>query len=136
MREKMVAHLASSAADPDTVDFKQDPGGVVDVEFVVQYLLLAHGHAHPEVTDPSPRAALGKLVAAGLLSEADGAALADALALYREVELHLQRAGGTSVRRLTREGPPLPGGREAWFARVQAARERVRAVYARRLGNR
>jgi glutamate-ammonia-ligase adenylyltransferase len=107
----------------------------VDIEFVVQYLLLAHGHAHPEVTDTAPREALEKLVAAGLLGAADGHDLAEALALYREVELHLQRTGGASVKRLTREGPPVPGGREAWFGRVTAARARVREIYARILGD-
>jgi glutamate-ammonia-ligase adenylyltransferase len=132
MRDKMVAHLGSAGAD--AVDFKQDPGGIVDVEFVVQYLLLAHGHDHPEVADPAPREALARLAAAGLLAGDDARALADALALFRAVELHLQRTGGASVRTLTRAGPPLPGGREAWFRKVEAARERVRAVYARVLG--
>jgi glutamate-ammonia-ligase adenylyltransferase len=133
MRDKMVTHLA--AGEADAVDLKQDPGGIVDIEFVVQFLLLAHGHDHPEVTDPSPARALERLVAAGLLPEADGTALADALATFREAELHLQRAGGESVKRLAREGPPLPGGREAWFERVRAARERVRGIYERVLGN-
>ena len=28
-------------------DLKHDPGGMVDIEFVVQYLVLAHAHDHP-----------------------------------------------------------------------------------------
>jgi glutamate-ammonia-ligase adenylyltransferase len=132
MRAKMEAHLASGAAD--AVDLKQDPGGVVDIEFVVQYLLLAHGHAHPGVIGTSPRAVLPRLAAAGLLAPEDADALLAALALYREVELHLQRAEGRSRRRFERAGPPLPGGREALYGRVQGAREAVRAVYGRVLG--
>jgi len=31
-------------------DLKHDRGGLVDVEFCVQYLVLAHAHAHPELT--------------------------------------------------------------------------------------
>ncbi len=31
-------------------DVKHDPGGLVDVEFAVQYLVLAHAHAHPALT--------------------------------------------------------------------------------------
>jgi glutamate-ammonia-ligase adenylyltransferase len=132
MREKMRAHLATETEG--AADLKQDPGGVVDIEFIVQYLLLAHGHAHPEVIGTNPRDVIPRLSAAGLLPEADGAALLETLALYREVELHLQRAEGESRRLLERAGSPLPGGREALFERVQAARSRVRAVYGRVLG--
>ena len=31
-------------------DLKHDAGGMVDVEFAVQYLVLAHAHAHPALT--------------------------------------------------------------------------------------
>ena len=31
-------------------DLKHDAGGMVDVEFAVQYLVLAHAHRHPELT--------------------------------------------------------------------------------------
>ncbi|HWQ40210.1 MAG TPA: bifunctional [glutamate--ammonia ligase]-adenylyl-L-tyrosine phosphorylase/[glutamate--ammonia-ligase] adenylyltransferase [Burkholderiales bacterium] len=31
-------------------DLKHDPGGIVDVEFTVQYLVLGYAHAHPELT--------------------------------------------------------------------------------------
>ena len=35
-------------------DLKHDRGGMVDIEFIVQYLVLAHAHAHPRA-DPQPR---------------------------------------------------------------------------------
>ena len=31
-------------------DLKHDAGGMVDIEFAVQYLVLAHAHAHPALT--------------------------------------------------------------------------------------
>ncbi len=31
-------------------DLKHDPGGMIDIEFIVQYLVLAHAHRHPELT--------------------------------------------------------------------------------------
>lgn len=31
-------------------DLKHDRGGLIDVEFIVQFLVLAHAHAHPELT--------------------------------------------------------------------------------------
>ena len=41
MREKMVEHLASK--DSDMLNIKQDPGGLVDIEFLAQYARLAYG---------------------------------------------------------------------------------------------
>jgi glutamate-ammonia-ligase adenylyltransferase len=44
MRDKLrAAHLVK----PDLFDVKHSLGGMVDVEFVVQYLVLAHAQAHP-----------------------------------------------------------------------------------------
>jgi glutamate-ammonia-ligase adenylyltransferase len=44
MREKMAdAHANKSAL----FDLKHDRGGLIDVEFIVQYLVLGHAHATP-----------------------------------------------------------------------------------------
>ncbi len=44
MRQRMLdAHASNST---ELFDIKQDPGGLVDVEFIVQYLILGHAHAH------------------------------------------------------------------------------------------
>jgi len=46
MREKMhAAHPNRSKL----FDLKHDRGGMIDLEFIVQYLVLAHAHAHPEL---------------------------------------------------------------------------------------
>ena len=46
MRRKMVdAHAGKS----ELFDLKHDPGGLVDVEFIVQYLVLAHSQAQPRL---------------------------------------------------------------------------------------
>jgi glutamate-ammonia-ligase adenylyltransferase len=40
--------LDAHASNSDEVfDIKQDPGGLVDVEFIVQFLVLGHAYAHP-----------------------------------------------------------------------------------------
>ncbi len=52
MREKMRAHRLGSASLKDTkgkVDLKQSPGGIVDIEFLVQYLILKHAHEFPDI---------------------------------------------------------------------------------------
>ncbi|TDQ59851.1 glutamate-ammonia-ligase adenylyltransferase [Mesocricetibacter intestinalis] len=40
MREKMYLHLANTAADKFNI--KTDPGGITDIEFIAQYLVLAN----------------------------------------------------------------------------------------------
>lgn len=53
MREKMRASLGTpvrEGADPDAFHTKHDRGGIVDIEFMVQYLMLAYSSEYPELT--------------------------------------------------------------------------------------
>jgi glutamate-ammonia-ligase adenylyltransferase len=47
MREKMRASLDKSSQQQ--FDLKQGPGGIVDIEFMVQYTVLRWAHYHPEL---------------------------------------------------------------------------------------
>ncbi|MEJ2592941.1 MAG: bifunctional [glutamate--ammonia ligase]-adenylyl-L-tyrosine phosphorylase/[glutamate--ammonia-ligase] adenylyltransferase, partial [Candidatus Thiodiazotropha sp.] len=47
MREKMRASLDKST--PEQFDLKQGAGGIVDIEFMVQYTVLRWAHEHPEL---------------------------------------------------------------------------------------
>jgi glutamate-ammonia-ligase adenylyltransferase len=80
MRQKMRdGHPNPSAL----FDVKHDAGGLVDVEFTVQYLVLAHAHAHPELTANIGNIALLRRCAElGLLPEDIALPAADA---YREL---------------------------------------------------
>ncbi len=44
MRQKMLAHLASR--EDAIINLKQDPGGLVDIEFLAQFARLAYGGEH------------------------------------------------------------------------------------------
>lgn len=69
MREKMRSALASGR-NGTGFHLKQDPGGIIDIEFMVQYLILAHAHEQPRVTDyPDNVRQLETLGEVGLLSE-------------------------------------------------------------------
>ncbi len=46
MRDKL---RAAHTVKPDLFDVKHSAGGMVDVEFAVQYLVLAHAHQHPSL---------------------------------------------------------------------------------------
>jgi len=48
MREKMRNHLNKST--DELIDIKQGIGGLVDIEFLAQYLVLAHCHAHKSLS--------------------------------------------------------------------------------------
>jgi glutamate-ammonia-ligase adenylyltransferase len=37
--------------DEEASDLKRGSGGIVDIEFMVQYLVLAHAHDHPALTE-------------------------------------------------------------------------------------
>lgn len=77
MRQKMRDHLAPK--DPNEVDLKHSPGGLVDIEFLVQYLALAHAHAHPEICQwPDNMRLLETFMAADILPAADAQQLMDA----------------------------------------------------------
>ncbi|MBS1209101.1 MAG: bifunctional glutamine synthetase adenylyltransferase/deadenyltransferase [Proteobacteria bacterium] len=66
MRQKMRDAFADKG---EGFELKHDAGGLIDVEFIVQFLVLAHAHAHPELTENKGNIALlGRAAAAGLIT--------------------------------------------------------------------
>ncbi|NJM44487.1 MAG: bifunctional [glutamate--ammonia ligase]-adenylyl-L-tyrosine phosphorylase/[glutamate--ammonia-ligase] adenylyltransferase, partial [Brachymonas sp.] len=81
-------------------DVKHSPGGMVDVEFVVQYLVLSHAKAHPDLRANSGNIALLKAAeSCGLLPVAMGEQAANA---YRQLR------SAQHVARLDEQQPQLP----------------------------
>ncbi|GAA3569101.1 bifunctional [glutamate--ammonia ligase]-adenylyl-L-tyrosine phosphorylase/[glutamate--ammonia-ligase] adenylyltransferase [Marinobacter xestospongiae] len=82
MREKMRASLGTRtvAGEPPAVfHIKHDWGGIVDIEFLVQYLVLAYSADHPELTQWSDNIRqLEELGRAGVLPVADTERLREA----------------------------------------------------------
>ena len=82
MRQKMFD--AHGAIKPDVFDLKQDPGGIIDVEFIVQYLILAHAHTYPNLTENLGNIALLKRAAEhGLIDKTLSDAAQQAYRSYR-----------------------------------------------------
>jgi glutamate-ammonia-ligase adenylyltransferase len=81
MRQKLESNARS---------LKRGPGGIVDIEFVVQLLQLKHGREHPEVLMPNVWDSLDALEAAGLLPRDDAAALRKGYSYLRLVEARLR----------------------------------------------
>lgn len=76
MRDKMYA--AQERHEPDLFHLKHDPGGIVDIEFMVQYGVLRWAAEHPELTGPRTTAELlAALAGAGKLEPTEASALVD-----------------------------------------------------------
>ncbi|QIM53683.1 bifunctional [glutamate--ammonia ligase]-adenylyl-L-tyrosine phosphorylase/[glutamate--ammonia-ligase] adenylyltransferase [Hydrogenophaga crocea] len=91
LAQEIVAMRAKvRAAHPvrgERFDVKHSAGGMVDVEFVVQYLVLLHSQAHPELRANSGNITLlRRAEAAGLLSPGLGEASGRAYRRLRQVQ--------------------------------------------------
>jgi glutamate-ammonia-ligase adenylyltransferase len=67
MRERQIRHLVTGG----TFNAKYSPGGLVDVEYLVQGLQITHGHNEPRLRQTNIREAMASLVQTSLLSEED-----------------------------------------------------------------
>ena len=119
MREKMRVHLDSESteatgrrggSEPESgdavlvsgFDLKHGAGAIVDIEFMVQFWVLALSHEHPEVARWSDKVRLLEaLEVIGVLSAADQKLLHEAYLAYRSA-VHYQWLGGemSSFKRL------------------------------------
>ena len=88
MRDKM---RAAQAFMPEVFDFKHSPGGMIDAEFAVQFLVLAHAGQYPLLADNVGNIALLEHAeSVGLLPVGMGQAAADAYRVLRHWQ-HLAR---------------------------------------------
>ncbi|MDB4076525.1 bifunctional [glutamate--ammonia ligase]-adenylyl-L-tyrosine phosphorylase/[glutamate--ammonia-ligase] adenylyltransferase [Porticoccaceae bacterium] len=94
MREKMRKHLDRGTKD-GKFSLKQGTGGIVDIEFMVQFAVLAWSHDHPSLTRWSDSIRIiESLAKCGLLDEQNALRLIDAYKSFRiaghRLQLHNQ----------------------------------------------
>ena len=86
MREKMRAHLGNK--HKDRFDIKADEGGITDIEFITQYLVLRDAHSKPKLTRWSDNVRILELLAQNdIMDEHEALALTRAYTTLRD-ELH------------------------------------------------
>jgi len=68
---------------PGQINLKYSAGGLIDIEYAVQYLQMMHGHDHPNLRTPNTLQALAALVNEGLIASIDGAGLRKAYVFTR-----------------------------------------------------
>ena len=85
--------------DSGLFDLKHDSGGIVDVEFIVQYLVLAHAAAHPELTRNLGNIALLEMLGElGLIGQQQARAAAEAYREYRRLQHAIRLQGESRAR--------------------------------------
>jgi [glutamine synthetase] adenylyltransferase / [glutamine synthetase]-adenylyl-L-tyrosine phosphorylase len=82
---EMRTAIANEKGDADVWDFKYAAGGLIDIEFVAQYLQLVHAAAQPEILDTSTARTLEKAARAGILKAEDADILRPAVALFHSL---------------------------------------------------
>jgi glutamate-ammonia-ligase adenylyltransferase len=126
MRAKMRVNLGSKATAAGTAanafdatalfNLKQDAGGIVDIEFMVQYAALAWSHTHPALLQFTDNIRiLEGLERAGLLPGSDSELLQEAYKAYR----------AAAHRQALQKQPGVVRGDQ-----FQAERQQVRRIWA------
>jgi [glutamine synthetase] adenylyltransferase / [glutamine synthetase]-adenylyl-L-tyrosine phosphorylase len=99
-------------------DVKYRSGGLVDVEFIAQYLILADAARHPDVISGATAVAYQRLASAGAIEAGAAATLRNAGRLWRTLQ---------GLLRLTVEGAfeqsKAPEGLKAILARAAGAND-------------
>lgn len=96
MREKMYEHLSHTPAG--YFDIKKDRGGITDIEFIAQYLMLANAPTTPELTTWSDNVRIFEdMVKYQVISAEIGQRLTEIYVELRNHIHHLNLAGKNSV---------------------------------------
>lgn len=95
MRKKMLEHL--SRKQHHRFDIKVDSGGITDIEFITQYLVLRFAHSYPELIRWTDNVRILELLAQyGIMEQQQAQALACAYVLLRNELHHLRLQGRES----------------------------------------
>ena len=123
-------------------DLKQAPGGLVDIEFVAQALLLQHAHEHPQLISTETETVLAAAASVGVLPLKEADILLPALRLYQALTQMIrlclttpfdpETAPRALLERLARTAE-LPDF-SSLDAHVRATEEAVRQCFERLIG--
>jgi glutamate-ammonia-ligase adenylyltransferase len=108
---EMRAAIAKEKGDRERWDLKYAAGGLIDIEFVAQYLQLIYAHRSPDILDTSTARVLDKAWALRVLTVEDAEILRPAVQLYHDL---------TQILRLCLPGPFDPKTAGAGLLRLLA----------------
>ena len=139
---EMRAAIAKEKGDRNRWDLKYAAGGLVDIEFIAQYLQLVHAHSVPGILDTSTAGVLDKAWTLRVLPVEEAEVLRPAVQFYQDLTqiLRLCLAGpfdtktaGAGLLRLLARAADVPdfASLDATLIETQA---KVRASFVRILG--
>jgi [glutamine synthetase] adenylyltransferase / [glutamine synthetase]-adenylyl-L-tyrosine phosphorylase len=139
---EMRAAIAAEKGDKERWNLKYVAGGLIDIEFIAQYLQLRHACEMPDVLDTATARVLDKAARLGLLGAEDADVLRPAARLYQNLIQILRlclagpfdpKAAGPELLKLLARAADVPdfATLEAHLAETQA---KVRTSFVRILG--
>jgi [glutamine synthetase] adenylyltransferase / [glutamine synthetase]-adenylyl-L-tyrosine phosphorylase len=145
LRARMETEIAREGSEHFNI--KTGRGGMVDVEFIAQYLQLLHGGSRPKLRQANTLAVLRALREEALLGEKDFLVLDSGYRFLRRLENRLRLVHDQSINELSGEraylvklarrlGYPDRPRRpdEVFLEEYRAVTEKIRAVFERLLG--
>jgi glutamate-ammonia-ligase adenylyltransferase len=128
--------IAQAKGDGDPWDLKLAAGGLIDIEFLAQYLLLRHARAEPSLVGVSASTVIETAARCGLLDAESAGILVNAYRLFSDVTQILRltldpgtdpRAANEAVKRRLAKvaGQPAIGGLESCLCDMRAEVRRV-----------
>jgi len=134
--------IAKEKGDDEVWDLKNVAGGLIDLEFIAQFLQLVHAAKHPDILDTSTLRVLEKAARVGVLTARDAEVLRPAALLYHSLTQILRlclsgpfdpKTAGAGLLQLLTRAADVPD-----FATLEAhvtdTQTRVRACFSRILG--
>jgi glutamate-ammonia-ligase adenylyltransferase len=139
---EMRSAIAKEKGDRECWDLKYAAGGLVDIEFIAQYLQLVHAHELPDILDTSTARVLDKAWTLHVLAVEDAEVLRPAVRLYQDLTQILRlclpgpfdaKTAGAGLLRLLARAADVPdfAALDATLIETQA---KVRASFVRILG--
>jgi [glutamine synthetase] adenylyltransferase / [glutamine synthetase]-adenylyl-L-tyrosine phosphorylase len=136
---EMRAAIAKEKGEGDRWDLKYAAGGLIDIEFIAQYLQLVHAHLLPDILDTSTLRVLEKAVSLRILAAEDAEILRGAAQFYHDITQILRlclpgafdpKTAGAGLLRLLARAADVPD-----FATLDATltemQSKVRASFVR-----
>jgi glutamate-ammonia-ligase adenylyltransferase len=139
---EMRAAIAKEKGDANPWNLKYAAGGLVDIEFIAQYLQLVHAAAVPDILDTNTARVLEKGARLNLLAREDAEILRPAVRLFHDLAQILRlclpgafdpKTAGAGVLALLARAADLPDF-PALQAHVEDTQRQVRECFRRILG--
>ena len=131
--------IAEEKGEDDIWDLKTAASGMIDIEFIAQYLQLVHAASMPDILNVNTVAVLDNAAKLGVLSQSDADVLRTAARLYHDLtqiirlcvsgKFKPETAGEDLLRVLTRAGDAPDFS--SLEARVRETQTDVREIFSR-----